>query len=155
MNLVFKTALPGDAGALSEMICANAMQTLAPYYNDQQRQAFLDEYAPVKMVRKIQTQDLYIALANDRLAGTVALKDDWVVGVYTAIDFMGQGIGKKLMEFIEGIALQKGFKSLRLAASPLGVAFYSKLGWETIALQQFDYEGVLFEETLMTKRLRG
>jgi putative acetyltransferase len=153
MNLIFQKAAVADAEKLSQLICENARITLAPFYTQEQWQSFQLEYSPESMRDKTISQDVYFAMLDGVLAGTVALKEDWVVGVYTAISHRGRGVGQKLMQFIETLAIQKGFSLLLLAASPVGASFYKKLGWETIAQQNFVYNGVMFEETLMRKRV--
>lgn len=153
MNLIFQKAVVADAEKLSQLICENARITLAPFYTQEQWQSFQLEYSPESMLEKIISQDVYCAMLDGVLAGTVALKEDWVVGVYTSMSHRGRGVGQKLMQFIETLAIEKGFSLLLLAASPVGASFYKKLGWETIAQQNFVYNGVTFEETLMRKKV--
>jgi GNAT superfamily N-acetyltransferase len=155
MPLIIRTATPADAEPLARLIAANAWATLAPYYSAVQMEAFLDYYSPPAMKEKIASQFVYCAETDGQLSGTIALTTNgFVVGFYTHADYLGQGIGKALMQHIEQVALQKSFREIRLTASPVGLGFYYKLGWEKLSDYLFQHLGVGFKETLMAKRLR-
>ena len=81
------------------------------------------------------------------------LDGDFVVGFYTRVQQVGQGIGKLLMTHLEEYARDKGFATLQLAASPVGVTFYYKHGWKKVNDVTLEYYGVAFQETLMIKML--
>ena len=142
-----------DAGLISELVLANAEKTLYEFYSPIQQKVFAKYYSRDAVIEKIATQDILCGELNNQVVGTVALKDAFVLGFYTHPDYLGKGIGTVLMQALERMASQNGIYELELAASPVGVAYYIKHGWELVGEEDFDYEGVLFRETRMRKRL--
>jgi hypothetical protein len=68
---------------------------------------------------------------------------------------VNQGIGKRMMKFLEDFALIKGLKKIQLAASPEGLSFYHKNGWKKVRDIVIEHYGVGFHETLMVKELKN
>ncbi|SEW52757.1 GNAT family N-acetyltransferase [Chitinophaga arvensicola] len=142
-----------DAAALSELICENAQQLLKPHYSEAQWTIFIQYYSIAVLREKISKQVVFCAEKDGVIVGTVALDGDFVVGFYTRLQQVNQGIGKLLMAHLEAYALSNGLTTLQLAASPEGLAFYAKNGWQYVKDYTFEYYGVGFEETLMQKPL--
>ncbi len=154
--VVLRPAVLADAEALSLLIAGSAHATLDPYYSAVQMEAFLDYYSPSAMEGKITKQAVFCAEMDGQLVGTVALTSDaYVVGFYTHAEHFGRGIGKAMMRQIEHFAQQKGHDEICLTASPVGLGFYYKMGWERRSDFIFQHKGVDFDETLMAKRLTG
>jgi GNAT superfamily N-acetyltransferase len=152
MSISIRPATPADANALSQLIVGSARASLAPHYSEVQMAAFLDYYSPSAMVGKIARQAVFCAEMDGQLVGTVALDGAGnLVGFYTHAGYMGQGIGTAMMRHIEAFAQQKGHREIRLTASPVGLGFYYKLGWERVSDFVFQHLGVDFDETLMRK----
>jgi GNAT superfamily N-acetyltransferase len=105
------------------------------------------------MREKLQKQLIFCAEINNELVGTIALEDDFVVGFYTEVSKVNQGIGSALLDYLENYARAQGLNEIRLSASPVGVHFYERKGWKKIQDMVVDYLGVGFEETLMQKIL--
>jgi GNAT superfamily N-acetyltransferase len=148
-----RKAIPDDASHLSDLICENADLLLKPYYTELQWNVFIQYYSVAVMFKKIETQSIFCAEIDGMIVGTIALDADFVVGFYTKTSHLKKGIGKKMMQHLEQYALGNGIKTLQLAASPIGVDFYLKNGWEKIKDFNIKYLGVEFEETLMKKQL--
>lgn len=142
-----------DAKQLSELILENAEELVRPHYSEEQWNIFIKYYSEEVVAEKIGRQVVFIAEKEGLIVGTVALEDDFVVGVYTRLQNVGQGIGKLLMAHLENYAKDSGVTQLQLAASPTGLAFYYKNGWEKVKEFIIEYYGVGFEETLMIKNL--
>lgn len=140
-----------DVAALSELICNNAKQTLAPHYTPLQLSTFLSYYDLTHVRQNLQTQILFCAEFDQRIVGSVGLADDRVVGFYTHVDFFGRGIGRMLMLHLHEFARAQGLKRLQLYASPIAVEFYLKMGYQIIAQTKPRYLGVEFNETLMAR----
>ena len=152
--IILRPATLADAEALSQLIAGSALATLAPHYSEVQMAAFLDYYSPSAMCGKIARQSVFCAEMDGQPVGTVALDGEGnVVGFYTHADYLGRGIGAAMMRHIEAFAKQKGHPEIRLTASPVGLGFYYKQGWERVSDYLFTHLGVEFDETLMVKRL--
>jgi GNAT superfamily N-acetyltransferase len=154
LPIVMRPALENDAQALSTLICENALTTLAPYYSSLQLSTFLRYYSEDALRANIQHQTVFCAILEHEIIGTAALDGNFIVGFYTRKDFLNQGVGLIMLQFLEAYALQNGLFEIQLTATPSGVSFYLKNGWEKIQDGQFTYLGVEFPETLMRKRLR-
>lgn len=148
-----RLAIDKDAESLSQMICENAKTMLLPHYNENQWNIFIKYYSPEVMRIKIKEQYIFCAELNGNIVGTIALDKDFVVGFYTRLEYLNQGIGKTMMQHLEKLALDKGSNQIQLAASPEGLSFYYKHGWKKIRTITIEHYGVGFKETLMVKRL--
>ncbi len=152
-QLSFRRAVAGDAETLSLLICENAGAMLAPYYTQQQWATFIKYYEPGALAGKIDRQVVFCAEIQGEIVATVALDGDFVLGFYTRLSYMGQGIGTLVIQHLEAYALAHNIKQIQLAASPVGLRFYYKHGWEKVKDMTIFYDGVGFEETLMLKKL--
>ncbi len=151
--MIIRSATLDDAESLSFLILENAETILLPYYSAAQWTVFTQYYSPEIMRKKIGTQQVFCADKQGEIVGTIALDKDFLVGFYTKLSHLKQGIGRQLLAFIEKKALENGYENLQLAASPEGVGFYEKNGWIKLKDMNFNYLGVDFLETLMLKNL--
>jgi N-acetylglutamate synthase-like GNAT family acetyltransferase len=152
-SIYIRNAKTADAKELSELILENAQQILKPHYNEQQWNVFTQYYSIEIVKEKIEKQSVFCAIQDKKIIGTIALDDDFVVGFYTRFENLKQGIGKILMKHLEDYAKTNGLQKLQLAASPEGLAFYYKKGWQKEKDISIKYFGIEFEETLMFKEL--
>jgi GNAT superfamily N-acetyltransferase len=143
-----------DAKILSDLICETAETLLRPHYSDQQWAIFIKYYSEEIMKQKIADQIVFCAVQGDMILGTAALDGNFVVGLYTRLQYINQGIGKFIMSSLESYAKSKGLSDLQLAASPEGLLFYYKNGWEKVKDFTIEHYGVGFDETLMIKKLQ-
>jgi GNAT superfamily N-acetyltransferase len=150
---LIRRATQTDAKALSELIVENAAELLRSYYSDEQWEVFIKYYSVEILAEKISSQIIFVAESGNSIVGTIALNDDLVVGFYTRLDFVNNGIGSLLMRYLEDFALSEGIMTLQLASSPLGLTFYLRKGWQRVRDLSVDHYGVTFEETLMIKKL--
>ncbi|NML36767.1 GNAT family N-acetyltransferase [Chitinophaga sp. G-6-1-13] len=152
-SITIREASPLDSKRLSDLISENAEALLKPHYSAEQWEIFIKYYSEQTMVEKINQQTVFCAETNGDIIGTIALDGNFVVGFYTRLQRVNQGIGKQLMSHLENYARARGIDTLQLAASPAGLAFYYKNGWQKVKDFTVYHYGVGFEETLMTKRL--
>lgn len=143
-----------DAEELSTMICENAKAMLMPHYTREQWDIFITYYSTEVMRKKTREQIFFCAELNEEIVGSVGLDEDFVVGFYTRLNYLNYGIGAAMMKHLEAFALERGLKEIQLAASPAGLKFYFKNGWEKVKDIIIDHYGVGFEETLMVKKLQ-
>lgn len=90
--------------------------------------------------------DIYGAYLDGELIGTVFLAEHEegvarVRNVAIYEDYRGQGLGKYLMDFIEDIAREKGYKKSFLMGRTIVEDFYKRLGYKTIG-EAYDYRTI-------------
>jgi GNAT superfamily N-acetyltransferase len=142
-----------DAAEISDLIINNASFYLRPHYSDAQWSIFKSYYSIETIEQNVLKQQVFCAKLGNVIVGTIALDHDYIVGFYTHIDYANKGIGSKLLSYIEKEAQEIGHPEIYLAASPVGVDFYLKFGWQIVEELAIDYLGVSFVETVMKKRL--
>ena len=152
-GLSIRKAVVDDAEVLSQIICEHAYTILKPHYSEEHWNVFLKYYSPKVMAGKIERQMIYCAIEENTVVGCIGLDQDFVAGFYTRLNKRNQGIGKLLMNHIEMRARTNGWRALQLAASPEGLGFYYKNGWEKVRDIEIDHYGVQFYETLMLKNI--
>jgi GNAT superfamily N-acetyltransferase len=139
-QIQIRAAVADDAETLSNLICENAEAILHQHYDEKQWAILIDQH-------------VFCAVLNNEIVGTIALENDFVVGFYTRLKYVNQGVGKTMMRYLEEFASKKGLTKLQLAASPEALCFYNKNGWTKVRNIVMEHYGVGFEETLMVKSL--
>jgi GNAT superfamily N-acetyltransferase len=152
-DITIRPAIIEDAAAISQLVIENANETLLAHYNVEQWNAFSIYYTIEEVEANIKAIEVFCAVIDNDIVGTIALDNDFIIGFYTRLQNIGQGLGSQLLTFIENYAANNGIKKLQLAASPAGAAFYAKKGWQIIEELDMLYKGVPFRETLMEKAL--
>lgn len=152
-EISIRTALISDAEEISKLVADNARVLLRKHYSEEQWSVFLRYYSIEVVVQKIQSQAFFCTVFQDVIIGVIALDFDCVVGLYTNINYVNKGIGATMLQFIENFAKQKGCTTIQLAASPVGLEFYYKHGWQKVEALQVLYYEVEFFETIMIKHL--
>ncbi len=151
--LFIRRAVIEDSSAIKKLIIETALLHLRPHYTAQQWQVFKNYYALNQVRAKLQTQHTWLAFKNTKLVGTVSLANNLVVGFYTHHHYMRLGIGTALMQQLIAHATSNNLEELKLLASPVGIAYYCKHGWQIVEATKYMYMGVAFDETLMRLKL--
>lgn len=95
-------------------------------------------FTPQALRSMSRRRQIWVYEEEGRITATIALEDDTISGFFVAPDRQGRGIGRRLLEFMEGKARQKGLRALRLSASLTAVGFYAKLGYEPFGQESGD-----------------
>ena len=114
-------------------------------------QVLLDEFSPAGVLNYAKTSSMYVAIFEEEIAGTGNLKENQIRGVFINPDYLGFGIGRKMMNYIEGIAKRKGLKSVYLNSSDYAKKFYLKLGYK----KNKNFNSPVGVMTRMTKKLES
>lgn len=93
-----------------------------------------------------KAMDMYGAYINDKLIGTVFLKenDNSTVQIKTVgilDEFRGIGLGRYLIEFIENLARERGYTQAKLMGRMSCKGFYVKLGYQAVS-EPYDYKTI-------------
>lgn len=73
----------------------------------------------------------YVAIEDKQIVGTgmVNIETGKIDAIFVHPSHMRKGIGKKIIEFLEGIALSRGLKTLALQSTLNAAAFYRACGF--------------------------
>lgn len=90
--------------------------------------------------------NLYGAYLNGEMIATIFLTQDdkktaRIKSVAIVEEYQKKGLGKYLMEYVEGIARERGYNKVNLMGRVSVEGFYKKLDYHTIG-ESFDYHTI-------------
>jgi len=92
---------------------------------------YLSNYFSVKNIRDSQKDtEIYVALLAGKIVATGSLCERRIKSFFVNPDHHKQGIGAKLVKYLEGKLKEKGHNSVFLRSSKYAVGFYKKLGFK-------------------------
>ncbi len=127
-----------DAEAVSAVICNTLLISNSSDYELEVVRNLCRGFTPQALRSMSHRRQIWVYEEEGRISATIALEDDTISGFFVAPDRQGHGIGRQLLEFMEGKARQKGLRALRLSASLTAVGFYERLGYEPFGEQSGD-----------------
>ena len=137
MNELLRHATPADAPELSRLVQTSFLAYIAPDWEAQGRQEFLDENTAEKLAAKILNAALCLLCERDGQAvGVIFLPRPTLVQLFfVEPSCIGQGIGRALWEAArEAIERQHpDVKTVELNSSPYALNVYRALGFYPIS----------------------
>lgn len=129
-EIVVRIMEPEDEKAADE-VWATALETLRETYRT--TPGFLDGWTAPSEITRV------VALLDGRVVGTIKYytEDDRLhimcFGIHS--DFRGQGVGRRMLEFLSGIARSRGFRciSVYTIGETGNTPIYQRLGFEVIS----------------------
>ncbi|MYL29192.1 GNAT family N-acetyltransferase [Halobacillus halophilus] len=104
---------------------------------------------------EIASYPVWVIEREGEIIGAVILTFDpsctQVANIAVDPDYQGRGLGRKLLDFAEQKALDRGYVEMRLATHVLlteNAAFYTSMGWEEVGR---DDSRVFFKKSLRIK----
>lgn len=127
-----RRAVESDAEAISQLIVQTLRLSNAADYPPEviDRVAANFDVAGVRAL--MASRAVFVALDEARVVATASLADDVVRSVFVLPEMQGRGLGKALMNHVEGVARTAGVQQLRVPASLTAVPFYVALGYAVI-----------------------
>lgn len=87
--------------------------------------------------------------------GAIALSEHKISSVYVDAMYKHQGVGKKILNYLESLALQHGAKTIQLTAALNAETFYVYHGYSSIELTSYRFQsGVAMSCVKMSKELK-
>ena len=83
-----------------------------------------------RMENRFQDAQLWIAESDGRAVGWIALRGNYIDGLYTHPHFAGRGVGSGLLAFAESFLKERGIEVVRLDSSVNAEEFYLHRGYE-------------------------
>ncbi len=118
-----------DSDQVSRLIIDNLLLVNVRDYGEAAVRQLASFYSPPFLEKYAQSGEIYVAVERSNIVGTATLERNRVRNVFVRIDHHKQGIGRMLMQHLEGIAWQQGNTRLFLLADISAASFYQKLGY--------------------------
>lgn len=152
MNLQIRLAKSFDIERIIELQ-SNSIRSLSTDYEPSEIESLVISQARARL-----TYDEIVVLAfdKDELVGFACLVVNYslISGLYVHPNFIRQGIGTHLLDFINNTALEKGCELIDVYSSVTAVNFYQARGFKVISFSGFFTEdNIWIPCTYMTKNL--
>ena len=144
-----------DAKKISYLIRKNIEEVKENQYGKKEVIAWKKMNTPKEISKKMKEKDMFVITKKNKILGTITLKENLVGGFFIRANKRGQGIGSKLLNFIQRYAKKKGHKKLKLTSSPSALKYYKRRGFKPKGIYYFKVnEKISLQETKMEKTLK-
>lgn len=130
--MIIRKAKQGDVESMIDVIQASLLATHVELYPKEDLEETFNNYTFDKVSTYINRADYFVAEEKGKIIGCVLLKDNKMRSLYVCPEYMGKGIGKRLVERVEKCAKEKGLKYIWLWSSLVSFDFYKHMGYEYI-----------------------
>ena len=115
---------------------------------------FKDYHSLDRILSDAETGRTLVAEVNGRIAATGTLVKAHILRVFVLPEVQGLGIGRRIMEALEGIAAGQGLPEVSLDISLPSLGFYKALGYRVVEEARIDVgEGEYLDYFKAVKRL--
>jgi GNAT superfamily N-acetyltransferase len=90
------------------------------------------EVTPETVRALAEREQVYVAKYDKHLVGLTSLKSDVITTIFTDPTVRRKGVGRALVERLEGRAADAGFKDIKAYATTFEHSFYKRLGYEDV-----------------------
>lgn len=95
-----------------------------------------------------------VAESSGNIIGFAQLtKEGYIERLYIHNSFQGKGVGSQLIRDIEEEAKNRGMKEVIVYAAEVAKGFYEKLGYDCEKKMRRDYNGVIYNNYILRKKL--
>ncbi|MBD3213298.1 MAG: GNAT family N-acetyltransferase [Candidatus Lokiarchaeota archaeon] len=139
-----------DGLEVSNLIRKTLEKINSKYYPQNVINFLSKEYSPENLRKMTKKKELLLAIKEEVIIGVAGLEENHIGTVFVSPKYQNQGIGKKLMFFIEKLARKRGFSEVKLNSSINALDFYKRIGYEQGEKVEEENYGITY---MMTKRL--
>ena len=142
-----------DAKAVWEIRKLAILKQCKEHYPADLLQKWTDGSMDDQFVRLVEAH-FYVATIDDDVVGTgmIDCNNGQIDGLAVRPDMMNHGIGKKMLTFLEDIALQSGLQKLTLDSTLNAIEFYRKCGFRGDRVGEYESpRGITLDCMPMTK----
>jgi N-acetylglutamate synthase-like GNAT family acetyltransferase len=128
-----RPATDADAEAISALIRRTVQVSNAADYDAATIAAICKNFTPALVLEKMATRDVFVAHTPDGdLCGTISLGNGKLHSLFVDPDRQRNGIGRRLVAYLEQHARRSGLRELQLSSSLTARPFYAQLGYQDI-----------------------
>ena len=124
-----------DAPRLFEVRRRSILELAPPGMSVAAAQAWAGQLALAGMERKLRELEIWIAEREGVVAGWGGIRGDTLEALYTAPEYVGQGVGAALLEWLEALMRGRGIDAVHAEASPNALGFYLRRGYRVTGPQ--------------------
>ncbi|NES23229.1 MAG: GNAT family N-acetyltransferase [Symploca sp. SIO3E6] len=135
MNFQIRSSTPKDFKKIIELQ-THSLRNLSPNYNSTQIESLVRSQASA---RSAEDEISFVAEYEHEILGFASFlkQKSQISGIYVHPSFIRQGIGTKLLELVEKIAIDGGDKAIYVTSSLSTVTFYQANGYQLIRQSGF------------------
>ena len=94
---------------------------------------FINSKNPPKIIlEKMKQRDMFCLVDKDKILGVIDLEGNKIGGLFVRYNYLGNGLGKKLLTFMEDYAKKKNIKKVILYSTEYAYKFYLKQGYKFV-----------------------
>ena len=130
LELLYRKATRSDTARLFELRRKSILELAPTGMSVAQSVSWAMQMTVEGMGKRIRETNVWVAEINDVIVGWVAIRGDYLDGLYTDPKFAKQGIGTGLLSLAEARMRNAGEEVIRLEASWNSEDFYLQRGYE-------------------------
>ncbi len=172
MELHIRQATVADAAVLAELGAKTFYDTFHTFQTEEDMSKYLSfTYTPEKVKANLEKPDVFYYLAEDNNTAVgyakllldvpvEQMKGDRVIEmekIYVLKDYLGKGVGKKLMQQCIVAAVQEKFDWMYLGVwqhNTTAIEFYKQFGWEIFDTRKFQLGDNIEDDYVMRLKLK-
>ncbi len=149
-----RSFVPEDALAVSKLIHRAEQTTDTKAHSAEQSKWWLSLISPEAVLEKAKDRELWVAVSEmGIILGIIGLKKNHLRTFYVDPDMQGKGIGRALFKLVKNLAIERGYKTIVVHASPFAVPIYQHFGFRKQRTLLVQRDGFQYEETLLYLKL--
>lgn len=125
-----------DAGEVSAVVGRSLREVNIRDYPAEEVEALAQEYSGEEIRRIAAQAHMYVARDGDRIVGTGSIgsyegsrEESILLTIFVLPEYMGQGIGKKIIQALEGDEYFLRASRVVISSSITACTFYEKMGY--------------------------
>ncbi|MDE5896411.1 MAG: GNAT family N-acetyltransferase, partial [Clostridia bacterium] len=151
-QLIIKKARLDQTDEIHEIVSKTIKEIYSKYYSDEVVDYFLELHNRDNILNDISKNNTYVIGCGAAVLGTGTINRNAVSKVYIAPNNQHEGVGTKLMDYLEREII-KNYSHVIIAASLPAAEFYRKRGYEFLRQAEHSVaNGKLLSYSMMRKR---
>ena len=131
--MLIRRMTEADAGAVSALITRSYDQVLVHYHSPEMLARFREHATPESLVEQLGRKEFYVVEDQGRLIASGGLgwigTERRVTDLFVAVDLIGRGVGRLLLDHLVSVAKDEGARRLHVASVRNAVTFYERAGF--------------------------
>ena len=142
-----------DLPACSKLICQVIQEIEAKYYSPEIITGWQEYNSLSNLTEEAKYTDFIMYEKGGSILGIGAIEQDHIKKVYVSPAHQKKGIGRSLVDCLEQIAKEKGFRECELNSTINALDFYKHLGYKEQGPITIEKNGISVTFTRMTKQI--